>query len=103
PLTEVVFVADELDELGIRHQALLDREGKWPSERLGVVHRDLDLERADIEPPKAFGHFQLVARRCAVLVDPRLIPEARGLNDERVALPVTGGVPIPPRLNVACR
>jgi hypothetical protein len=98
-----LLATDELDELGIGHEALLQRERERLGECPAVVDRHLNLQRAEVEAPEAFGQPQHVAGGRAVFIDPRLILEALGLHHQRVALPTTHGIAVPPGLDIAVR
>ena len=97
---EIVLAAHELDQFGVGHQSLLQREGERPRERLGIIDCHLNLLRAEVDPAKTFGQPQAVTGRRAVLVDPRLVLEANGFYDQRVTVPPADGIAIPPRVIV---
>src|SRR5215831_20207865 len=63
---DVVFRADELDELVIRHQALRELHRPRMRVRLRIVDRDLDVERAVVDAANALGRFSRVGQRAAV-------------------------------------
>lgn len=65
--------------------------------RLGIVGCDFHLERSIVRAAQSFGHFRDAGQRCAVHVDPQIVPEARRLDHQRVAGEV--GLPVgePPR------
>jgi hypothetical protein len=51
---QVVLEADELDQVGIRQQALVDPDGPRLRVGLRVVDRDVDLQGAEVRAPEAF-------------------------------------------------
>jgi hypothetical protein len=65
-----VFVADQTDQLGIEHGALIDRDSPGLRKRLLIVNRHLDFQTAEVRTPEPFGDF------CR-------IGEGRGRNHEQ--------------------
>src|SRR5215203_1276842 len=98
---EIVLAAHELNQFGVRHEPLLEREGKRSSERLGIIDGHLNLQSAEVDPAKTFGQPQAVAGRRAMLVDPHLVFEASGFYHQRLAVPAPDRIAIPPRLHVS--
>src|SRR6185312_4077379 len=54
----------------------------------------------EIRPAKFLDHLSGIRQRAAVDIEPHIIAETRGLDHERVAIPMTNRVAIPPRLHV---
>ena len=96
----IAFQADELNELCIRHQALMHCEAPRTGERLGVVNGDRDFQSSVIEAAEPFRQLALIADGRALLVQPALVLEAHSLHDERIAFPLTDGVAKPGRLGI---
>src|SRR5215831_378786 len=107
PAKLLVFVADELDELGVRHDLLVDANRERLRVRLRIVNRDVDLEPAEGGPAEALREFGLLAVRTAADVEPAVARTVFGaaqvvrVDDERVAVPMADGVAVPLRLRVA--
>src|SRR5262245_52767573 len=80
---DVVFRADELDELVVRHQPLWELHRPRTRVRLGVVDGDVDLERAVVHAPETLGHPSCVGERAAVDVEPSAVAEPTGFDDQR--------------------
>src|SRR5438552_8276786 len=97
----LVLGADELDQLFVRNDLLVHANGEGRRVRLGIVDRDVDAQRSVIRPGVSLGHLRLVRERTSVDVEPPAVAEVVGVDDERVAFPVTGGVAVPPGLDVA--
>src|SRR5215470_4196396 len=92
PAKLLVLVADELDELGVRHDLLVDANRERFRVRLRIVNRDVDLEPAEGGPVESFREFGLLAVRTAADVEPAVARSVFGaaqvvrLDDERVAV-----------------
>src|SRR5262245_26032833 len=94
----LIFVANELDELGIREQLLIDsyRERFFISH--WIFNGYVNLKRAVIGPAEALRHLTGARQRAALHVEPDVVPEPDGLDDELVAFPVADRIAVPPRL-----
>src|SRR5215471_3600848 len=107
PAKLLVLVADELDELGVRHDLLVDADREWLRVRLRIVDRDVDFEPPERGPAEALCELGLLAVRTAADVEPAVARTVFGaaqvvrLDDERVALPMADGIAVPLRLRVA--
>ena len=99
----VVFLTDEFDQVGIRHDALVHSDGEGLSVHLGIFHRDDDFERSVIQSAEALRHFPGVSQGAPVDVEPYVVAEARGFYYQRIAVPFSDGVTEPPGLRVAGR
>src|SRR5262249_55551261 len=84
----LVLVADEFNQIGVRHEPLVDTHRPWPCVRLRIVNRHVDFERAVRGPPVSFCPGGGVGHRMADHVEPSAVLEAGGADDERVAIPV---------------
>ena len=103
----LVLVADELDHLLVDHDALVDAHGERLGVGLGIVDRDVDLQRAEVRTPEPLGHLQRVGVRAAVDIEPAgslVTEEVRRLDDERVVAFIPAArVAEPPRRRVVVR
>src|SRR5215471_2815464 len=97
---DVVFGADELDELVVRHQTLRELHRPRMGVRLGIIDGDLDVERAVVDAVDALGRFSRVRQRAAVDVQPAAVAESTRFDHERVADPLARRVAEPPRLGL---
>src|SRR5665213_137619 len=97
----LVLSADEFDELAIRHDTLRQTHGERRGIRLRIVNRDVDTQRSVIESREAFGQLRLICKGRTIYVKPPAVAEVVGFDDERVAVPVAGGVAVPERVDVA--
>src|ERR1700682_1963525 len=83
----LIFQTDILEEIGVRHQKLVD----FHSERLAVafriVDRHLNFHVADIATMKTLGYVQRVSMGMAGGIQPASIVEAGGIDDQRVSFP----------------
>ena len=96
----VVLVADVLDQFRIRKQSLALSIGQRLRVRLRIVDRDLDIQVPDIAAPEPFDQVHCVAMRMAAAIEPGLVVEAGGVNDQGVAFPETDRVSQPGRLRI---
>src|SRR5215467_2298785 len=88
----VVLIADVLEELGVRLIGQRLRDAPRLRVRLRVVDRHLDVHVAEILADEALGHAQLVGVGLAGVVEPSFVVETDGLDDQRVAIPVSDGI-----------
>src|SRR5215475_1908188 len=99
-----IFInADELDHFLVQQDALLNGNGPWLCVRFGVVDCDFDLEATEIWPAESFGHFRSISQGIADDIQPTLVDEMTRLNDERISVPSSHRVSIPPRLGIRPR
>src|SRR5688500_6164428 len=96
----LVFVTNELDELGIGEQALVyaNRKGFFVS--CWIFYGYVDLQRAVIESAEALRQLALAGQLAALHVEPDVVTEADGLDDERVAVPASRRIAVPPGLQL---
>src|SRR6185503_21309737 len=105
----LILVADELDELAVRHDALIDAHRPRLRVRLRIVHGHVNLEVRIVQTPEALGELRLLTVRAAVDVEPSIVraifgaAQVVGFNHERIAFPATNRVAIPPRLRLTLR
>src|SRR5580765_5851740 len=91
----LVFEADELQQLCVDHQQLVQRHRPGAGVRLRIVNGDLDVNRTEPWPPKLLGQLCRVRDHIASKIEPQSVAQAIRLNDERVAVPMTGRVAVP--------
>src|SRR5215471_2044047 len=91
----LILVADKLDQLGIRHNLLIDPHREWLCVRLRVIDGDVQRQSAECWPREAFGKFRVAAVRAAAHVQPPIertvfrSAQVVRFDDERVAVPMT--------------
>src|SRR5712691_1047709 len=59
----------------------------------GILHRDLVVESVALAP-KFLDHMHVVGMEISASIEPRGVVEANRVNDERVALPMSHGIPV---------
>ena len=96
----VVFRADELDQLRVRHNPLVHFDGERLGVRLRIFDRDLDFQAAVIHAPETLGQFSSVGQRAAIDIEPHVVAETGSLHHQGVAVPLADRVTIPPRLRI---
>src|SRR5438105_12571073 len=96
----LVLLADELDQLSIRHEALMNRNRPRLGVRFGIVDCYFDVEMTEVGPPVALDDSRFVGERAAFHIQPAEIAEPCRFHHHRVAFPVAYGVAIPPWLGV---
>src|SRR5262245_27266541 len=68
----LILVADELDRLLVRHDALVDAHRERLRQRLRIVNGHIDLELAAHLTTEALGELRLTAVRCTAHVAPSI-------------------------------
>src|SRR5215831_893583 len=96
----LVFRADEFNQLAARNDLLIQADGERLGVGLGIVDSDVDSQRAVAHPLKSFGERRLIRQRRSPDVQPAAVSEACRDDDQRIALPVTHTIAVPPRLYV---
>jgi len=99
----LVFLADELDQLVVRHQSLIELHRPRFGVSLGIVDGHFDFERAVIDAPESFDHLSCVGQRTSVDVEPTAVAKAARLDDQCVAFPTARRIAEPPRLSITRR
>src|SRR5436190_2931656 len=80
-------VADVLERVRVRQQLLRLRVAERLRVHHRIVDRDFDVHVTEVSPNETLGQAHLLAVRVPGAVEPRLVVEARCLDDERVADP----------------
>ncbi len=75
-----VFLADELDQLRIQHDALMHGDGPWLGVSLGIVKSDFNYQVSVVGPAEALNQFDGLSQWAALDVEPSQIAEARGFH-----------------------
>src|SRR6185436_6234759 len=96
----VVFLADALDEVGIRDQAPCQLDVPGLRVRLRVVDRDVDVDAANGRPGKTFRYPQRFRCRQSAHVEPGLAVLFDGLDDQGVLVPLADRVAHPGWLRI---
>src|SRR5688572_6166587 len=105
----LILVTDELDQLLVGHEALIDADRPWFRVCLRIIDRQVDLQVSERRPTDALGEPHLLTVRTAVHVEPAVVravfgaAQVVGFDNQRVSLPASDGVPVPPRLRFALR
>src|SRR5262245_65426071 len=97
----LVLVADELDHLGVHLDLLIHSDGERLGIGLWIIDRNVDLEPAKTRPSIALANRCLIRQRAAAHIEPAVISEVVRLGDERVTVPMTNRISIPPRRRIA--
>src|SRR5207249_3172848 len=92
-LIPVTFAADILKHVRIRYVIHGQRDAQGLGQGLGIVESDLKLHVSEIAAPESLGYAQVFGMRVACPIEPTPVIEARGLDHERVSLPVADRVP----------
>ena len=85
----LVFETDEFQQLRVHHQQLVERHRPRAGIRLPIVNGDLDVEDTEPWPPKLLGQLRRLGNHVTAKIEPQSVTSAIGLDDERVAVPVT--------------
>ena len=67
---------------------------------LGIIDGNLDLHEAEIEAFQPLGEMGRFRYRTALDVEPHVVANAVGFDDQRIAFPVRGGVAVPCRIRI---
>src|SRR5690349_23585321 len=78
----LVLVADELDQLLIDGELLTHAHGERFRVSLRIVDGDVDLEVTEVGTTPALDELAFVGQRAAVDVEPTVVAEPGGLDDE---------------------
>src|ERR1700735_1795700 len=95
-----VLLADEFDQISIEHDPLMDLDRPGLRISLRVFHGDFDFEMPIIGPLETFRHFAGFSQRTPLNVEPYVVSETSRLYHQRVAIPLTDRIAIPPRLRI---
>src|SRR5437870_3665929 len=96
----VAILADELDQLRVRHDTLVYLNSPRFGIGLGIIYGDLDFQIPIIRPTESFDNSRRIGQRTASHIEPTAICEAGRLHNESVSFPFSDRVSIPPRLRV---
>src|SRR5271169_4868425 len=96
----VVLVADVFEQVRIGQQ--LQRELHIPGLGISfrIVNGDQNIHISKILPPEALRYAQGVGGGTAVVIEPALIIETRGLRHEIVSLPMPDRITLPGRVRI---
>src|SRR5712691_6575892 len=67
---------------------------------LGIVNRNLDLQVAEVGPPEPFGYLAGFGEWITGAVEPDVVTESNGLDDQRILLPFARRVTIKGRIRI---
>ncbi len=90
-----VFVAGVFNQLSAGLEVHYFGGGPGLGVGFGIVDGGLDLEVSEVAAVDAFGYVQGVCGGMAGLIEPSFAVETGGVDDERVAVPLAGGVAEP--------
>src|SRR5690348_8333678 len=91
----LVLLADVLQELIARQQAMLGIDGERPGVRSGIGNRDLFSEDSEFGTRVAFDRMELLSVRMPDEIEPEPVVEPDGVNDQRVLVPPASRVAVP--------
>ena len=83
----MVLVADVLDQVHIRKQLLALCVRQRLRVRLRIVDGDLDIHVPDVAAPEPLDQVHGLAVRMAAAIEPGLVVEAGGVNNQGIAVP----------------
>src|SRR5437879_2295873 len=87
-----IVLTGALDDVAIRHQVHLFLHLPRLGINLWVVDRNLNFHVPEVRPPKTFGDMQCIGSGFARLIQPCLSIETACVDDQGVAIPLTGGI-----------
>src|ERR1035441_5323633 len=99
---DIELVAHVLVNFPVRKQRVSTVERMGLSESLGVVQSNIDAKVPQIRALVALGNMQLIAVRHPLPVQPGLIVEPYGIDNQSVAVPLGYRVPHPQRVQILC-
>src|SRR5689334_23770968 len=86
---------DLLHQLHVDREGLRQLHGPWASVGLRIVYGQLDLQPAELGTGQPLGDTRRAGERVAAHVQPQIVAEAGGLDDQRVTIPARSRVPVP--------
>src|SRR5689334_16040185 len=92
----VVLQAHELEQFLIGHDPLVVANRPRRRVELRIVDGDIDLHAAISRAAEPLRNFRRVAERRAEHVEPAVVAQARGFDDQRVLVPVAYRIAVPP-------
>src|SRR6266516_650435 len=96
----IIFLANVLHELFARYEA----GGKSQLEGPGIIARIVDGDFVDqgteVFSSPALGGVQLLRVRVSAEIEPKFVVESDRIDYQRVAFPVSDGVPVPGRIDI---
>src|SRR5688572_15763729 len=94
----VVFDADVFENFAVgRPQFGVKTHVEWPGKRARIVDRHDSRQLRELGPRPPLDGVQLLGVRRAAAIEPELVVEADGVDDERVAIPASDRVAEPCR------
>src|SRR5437763_1058158 len=99
-VSRVFIDADELDHFIVCDDALLHSDGPRLGIRLGIVDSDFDFQVTVIRPAESLHHLCGISQWIADNIEPDFINETSCFNDQRISVPLSYRVAIPPGLRV---
>src|SRR5690348_14086557 len=98
----IPIFTDEFDEFRIDHDSLVDFDRPRLGISLGIVDGDFDFQRPEGRTAKLFCYLRVSGERTAANVEPKrfVIAESRRFDYQRVSLPLSDRITVPPRLDI---
>jgi hypothetical protein len=96
----IVFVADELDQVRVRHNPLVYFDCERLCVNRRVFKRNHNFQIPVVDAAEAFGHLSSVGKSTAVYIKPYVISKPSGFHYEGIAVPLSHAIAIPPGLHV---
>src|SRR6185503_4677999 len=91
----VVFIADIFEQVGIRLKHGMTVHGERPGVSSRIVDGGFDLQMTQVGAPKTLHHVQLLSVGMPREIEPEFVVEPDGVDDHRVAIPASDGIPVP--------
>src|SRR6186997_2964382 len=91
----VVLVAHVLEQFGVGPQDEWQHDVPRLGVGAGIIDRDEDVHVPEVLAHELLGDSQLVCRRLAEVIEPALVVEPGGFDDEGVLVPPPDGIPEP--------
>src|ERR1700730_10586481 len=99
-MLRVLVKADKFAQLYVGAETVIELCRKWPRVRLGIVDGLLELEIAVLHPVEPLDDLPATGEWAAAYIEPAVVHEAGGLDDQRAPFPATDRVAVPPWLRV---
>ena len=98
--TITLIFADVLQQVRVRRQQPLRFHREGPGKHFRIVDGHFEIHVAEVATPESFGNAKRFGLRMSGAVEPALVVETRGGDDECVSLPSPDRVPQPGRIGI---
>src|SRR5262245_16810906 len=96
----VSIFTNEFDQLGVRHDPLIDFDRPRFRVRLGIIDGDGDFQASVIWTAEALGYLGGIGHRTAANVKPLAVVETGGFDHKSVAFPMPDRVAVVPGFDI---